>query len=167
MKIKDKLEFKDKPKPITFLPHESVGSALDMICKENIGPIVVVHPNKKIAGIVTERDILVHIIGEKLDPDSIKLADIMNTDIRVAHEEDNLADWMHSMSHKRFRYLPVVDAEGRLINIMSQGDFIAHTFPNVYLALRQDLKQRLGCYGFRVILVTFALFILGFIALSL
>lgn len=166
MKIKDKPDFKTKPKPITFLPDDNVRSALDVMCKKNIGSIIVVHPDQKVAGIVTERDMMIRVLGKNLNPDTVKLSDIMSTDIRSANEDDSLVDWMHTMSSERFRHLPVVDAEGKLVNMMSQGDFVAHTFPDLYEALRQDLKGRLG-RGFQFALVIFSILTLGLIAFNM
>lgn len=166
MKIKDKPDFKTKPKPITFLPDSSVRSALDAMCEKNIGSIIVVHPDQKIAGIVTERDMMIRVLGKNLNPDTVKLSDIMSTDIRSANEDDSLVDWMHTMSSERFRHLPVVDAEGKLVNMMSQGDFVAHTFPDLYEALRQDIKGRLG-RGFQFALVIFSILTLGLITFNM
>ena len=166
MKINDKPDFKTKPKPITFLPDDSVRSALDVMCEKNIGSIIVVHPDKKVTGIVTERDMMIRVLGKNLNPDTVKLSDIMSTDIRSANEDDSLVDWMHTMSSERFRHLPVVDAEEKLVNMMSQGDFVAHTFPDLYEALRQDLKGRLG-RGFQFALVIFSILTLGLIAFNM
>lgn len=166
MKIKDKPDFKTKLKPITFLPDDSVRSALNIMCERNIGSIIVVNSNQTVAGIVTERDMMIRVLGKDLNPDSTKLSDIMSTNIRSANEDDSLVDWMHTMSSERFRHLPVVDAKGKLVNMMSQGDFVAHTFPDLYEALRQDLKGRLG-RGFQFTLVIFSILTLGLIALNM
>lgn len=166
MKIKDKPDFKTKPKPVTFSPNDSVRTALEIMCEKNIGSIIVVHPDQKVAGIVTERDMMKRVLGKDRNPDKTTLAEIMSTDIRSANEDDNLVDWMHAMSSERFRHLPVVDDEGRLINMMSQGDFVAHTFPDLYEALRQDLKGCLG-RGFQIALILFAVLTLGLIAFNL
>ncbi len=166
MKIKDKPDFKTKPKPVTFAPDDSVRTALDVMCEKNIGSIIVVHPDQKVAGIVTERDMMIRMLGQNRNPDTTKISEIMSTNIRAANEDDNLVDWMHTMSSERFRHLPVVDAQGRLVNMMSQGDFVAHTFPDLYEALRQDLKGRLG-RGFQIALAVFAILTLGLIAFKL
>ena len=43
--------------------------------------------------------------------------------MRAAKEDDNLLDWLRIMSNDRFRHLPVVDEEGKVVSMMSQGDF--------------------------------------------
>lgn len=166
MKIKDKPDFKTKPKPVTFSADDTVRSALNIMCEKNIGSIIILDSDQKVAGIVTERDMMRRVLGKDRNPDKTILADIMTTDIRTANEEDNLVDWMHTMSDERFRHLPVVDAEGKLVTMMSQGDFVAHTFPDLYEAFRLDLKGRLG-RGFQISLIIFAVLTLGLIAFNL
>jgi len=48
------------------------------------------------------------------------------------------------MSHERFRHLPVVDDEGKLVHMLSQGDFVAHTYPDLHEKISSDLKGRLA-----------------------
>ena len=50
----------------------------------------------------------------------------MTTQVRAAKEDDNLLDWLRIMSNDRFRHLPVVDEEGKVVSMMSQGDFVLH-----------------------------------------
>jgi len=166
MKIKDKPDFRTKPMPITFSPDDSVKNALEIMCDKNIGSIVVVNSDLKVVGIVTERDMMIRVLGQNKQPDSTSLSEIMSTNVRTAKEDDNLIDWMHTMSNERFRHLPVVDAGGRLICMMSQGDFLAQTFPDLYEAIRRNLKGRLE-NGFQFALIIFAVLTLGIIVLNL
>ena len=166
MKIKDKPGFTNKPKPVTFAPKDLVRDALVVLCEKNIGSVIIVHPDQSVAGIVTERDMMLRVLGKNLDPNQTTLAEIMSTDLRLANENDLLIDWMHTMSHERFRHLPVVDNQGKLVNMMSQGDFMAHTFPDLYEALRQDIRGRVG-RGFQWGLIIFAILTLGLIAFKL
>lgn len=166
MKIKDKPDFNTKPKPVTFSPDDLVQSALDVMCKKNIGSIIVINSDETIAGIVTERDMMKRVLGKKRDPEKTKLSEIMSTNIRAANEDDDLVDWMHTMSNERFRHLPIVDSQGRLINMMSQGDFMAYTWPDLYEKIKQDLKGRLG-RAFQIGLIVLAIATLALIAFEL
>jgi Mg/Co/Ni transporter MgtE len=64
----------------------------------------------------------------------------MTTDLKVARAEDDLLDWLRHMSNERFRHLPVVDDEGRLISILSQGDFVSYTWPELMSRLREQAR---------------------------
>lgn len=166
MKVKDKLEVVADRVPAALRPEDTVKAALDVMCEANIGSIVVTQADLTIAGIVTERDMMRRVLWLGKDPNKTLLSDIMSTNVRVANANDDLLDWLQVMSHERFRRLPVVDDQGKLINILSQGDFVAYTFHDLYEKVRQDLKGRLG-RSFQIGLIVAAVVTLGLIALGL
>ena len=45
------------------------------------------------------------------------------------------------MSNERFRHVPVVDKDGKLINVMSQGDFVSYTWPNLMYQVKEIAKE--------------------------
>ena len=45
------------------------------------------------------------------------------------------------MSTERFRHVPVVDKSGKLINIMSQGDFVSYSWPNLMYQVKEMTKE--------------------------
>lgn len=166
MKIKDRLDFASKPKPVTFRPDDTVRAALNVMCEKNIGSIIVVNDDNKVAGIVTERDMMIRVLGQDKNPDKTKISDIMSEAVRKASLDDDLVDWLKVMSNERFRHLPIVDSEGRLVNMMSQGDFVAFTYPDLYEKVRQDLAGRLG-KTLQIFLIVAAVVTLGFIAFQM
>lgn len=166
MKVKDKLEVISDRAPVALRPHDTVKAALDIMCEANIGSIVITREDNSVAGIVTERDMMRRVLWPGKDPGETALSDVMSTNVRVAYANDDLLDWLQVMSNERFRRLPVVDDNGKLINILSQGDFVAYTFHDLYEKVRQDLKGRLGRV-FQVGLIVAAVVTLGLIALGL
>lgn len=166
MKIKDRLDFQEKPKPVTFGAEDTVRAALEVMCARNFGSILVTDKDEKVVGIVTERDLMKRVLGENRNPDKTKLSEIMSTKIRRASLEDDLMDWVHIMSEERFRHLPIVDDDGKLINMLSQGDFVAFTYPDLYEKIKRDLKGRLGRI-FQILLIVTALVTLSLIAFEL
>ena len=61
--------------------------------------------------------------------------------VKVAKKDDNLLSWLRQMSNERFRHVPVVDKEGKLINVMSQGDFVSYTWPNLMYQVKEIAKE--------------------------
>lgn len=165
MLIKEKLDYQSRPKPITFLATDTVKHALDVMCEKNIGSIVVVDDHNHVLGIVTERDMMIRVLGPAIDVHRTVLADIMTQDVKVANETDELIDWLQTMSNERFRHLPIVNESGHLVALLSQGDFVAYTWPELYDKLRKDIKGRLE-HIFPVAMVAFAVLTLVFIALQ-
>ena len=61
--------------------------------------------------------------------------------IAVADKDDTLSSWLRQMSNERFRHVPVVDKSGKLINVMSQGDFVSYTWPNLVYQVKEMAKE--------------------------
>lgn len=131
MKIKDRPEYGNKPKPLTCGPSTSVINAVKLMAEKNYGSIIVTDKSDKVLGIMTERDIFKRVMAAELDPSKTKVKDVMSSEIRKANEDDSLADWLRIMSNERFRRLPVVDANDKLVSVMSQGDFVSYTWPQL------------------------------------
>jgi CBS domain-containing protein len=131
MKIEELPEFENKPKPFALQGEEMVSTAVRTMADRNIGSVVIVDRHQKVRGIVTERDLLRRLLGGKLDPETTPLSAIMTSELYLARIDDEHYDWLRMMSNKRFRHLPIVDEEGRLVNLMSQGDFVSHSWPEL------------------------------------
>lgn len=137
MKISERPEFASKPKPLTLTKEESVAVAVSKMADKNFGSVMVVDEAESLVGIVTERDILKRLVNADRDAKKTKLVDIMTTDIRVAKKDDQILDWLQIMSNERFRRLPVVDEQNRVQAVMTQGDFVSYTWPDLIYQAKQ------------------------------
>ena len=144
MQIKDRPEFKNKPPAYILKEDELISTAIAVMAERNIGSVVIVDDDRRVRGIVTERDLLRRLLGAKLDQHTTKLSKIMTKDVKTASPDDQIIDWLRLMSNERFRHLPVVDADGRLINVLSQGDFVSYTWPELLLNLREKVSETFG-----------------------
>jgi signal-transduction protein with cAMP-binding, CBS, and nucleotidyltransferase domain len=142
VKIKDRPEFASKPQAFALQGRETVASAVKAMVERNIGSVVIVDADTKVQGIVTERDIL-RFVAENLDPKATPLSRIMSTQIKTAKLDDDDMEWLQHMSEERFRHLPIVEENGRLIGILSQGDFVAQTWQDLLLLVRRKTEETL------------------------
>lgn len=140
MQIKDRPEYTRKGEILTMAPHDTVASAVAVMSERNYGAVVIVSPDGKPIGIVTERDFMRRLLARNLDPRVTELREIMTSDLKTAKPEDELLDWLRQMSNDRFRHVPVVGDDGRVINIMSQGDFVSYTWPQLFGRLTEHAK---------------------------
>ena len=140
MKIKDRPEFRSKAAVLTFGPKALVSEAVAIMSERNYGAAVIVSPDRKPLGIVTERDFMRRLLNKRLDPDQTTLDQIMTTDLKMARADDDLLDWLRLMSNERFRHLPVVDDQGIIISMMSQGDFVSYTWPELMGRLKEQAR---------------------------
>ena len=141
MKICDRPEFKSKKPPLTFKENETVIAAIKKMSKDNFGSVVIVDNSKKVIGIVTERDLMRKLLNNGMNPKTTKLKEIMTSPVKVADKDDELVGWLRQMSNERFRHVPVVEKSGKLINIMSQGDFVSYTWPNLLYQVKELAKE--------------------------
>ena len=141
MKIAERPEFKSKKPPVTFQENDKVITAVKAMTKENFGSVVIVDKQKKVKGIVTERDLMKKLLFNSMSPKTTKLKDIMTSPVKVADKNDEMVVWLRQMSNERFRHVPVVDESGKLINIMSQGDFVSYTWPNLLYQVKEIAKE--------------------------
>lgn len=144
MRIKDRPEFKNKPRPLSLPADTLVAEAVSRMSAKNYGSVVVDDGAGGVAGIVTERDIMKRLVNERRDPATTKLSDIMTSDIRVARADDSVIEWMRAMSNERFRRVPIVDEGGKLISMMTQGDFVSYTWPDLMYQVGQRTKATLS-----------------------
>lgn len=130
-RLMDRREYPGKPKPLTSGPDATVAEAVAQMSDKNYGCVIITDPDEKVIGVVTERDIMNKLVAKGLDPKATKLSDIMTSNPRMAKETDDMLDWLRIMSNERFRRLPVVDDEGRIKAVFTQGDFVSYTWPDL------------------------------------
>ncbi|MEM9795700.1 MAG: CBS domain-containing protein [Pseudomonadota bacterium] len=143
-RLKDRPEYKDKLKPLTRRPDGTVAEAVSAMTDKNYGCVIVTDEAEKVIGVVTERDIMNKLVGRGMDATTTKLSEIMTEDPRVAREDDDMLDWLRMMSNERFRRLPVVDGDGRIKAVFTQGDFVSYTWPDLMGQMKSLVKAQVG-----------------------
>lgn len=131
MRLNERPEYAQKPAPLTVPRGTTLRSAIRQMVARNYGSIVVVEDDESVAGIFTERDLMRRVLNEGLDPETTPVDDVMTRDVKVAQADDDLVDWLRLMSNERFRHLPVVDENKRVVQMLSQGDFVSYTWPSL------------------------------------
>ena len=61
----------------------------------------------------------------------------MTVRVQTANENDSVTDCLRRMSNGRFRHMPVVNDNGKLLGMMSQGDFVAYTWPEIWRRVKE------------------------------
>ena len=143
-KLKDRPEYKSKPRPVTFKKTDTVAKAVKIMSTKNYGSVVIVDNKSQVIGICTERDILKKLVNRNLNAEKIKLEKIMTANPRVGKEDDEVLSWLRIMSNDRFRRLPVVDKQGKIKAIFTQGDFVSYTWPDLLYQATQMTKASIS-----------------------
>jgi len=101
---------------------DTVEQAAQLMKSEDVGPIPIVGDNGKLEGIITDRDIVLKVVAEGRDAKTTKLADVMTTDLISCTVDGDIEEMLDLMEDNQVRRIPVVDASGRLVGIVSQAD---------------------------------------------
>lgn len=104
----------------SMTPTDSIAAAARAMSELNVGVIPVCDAGK-LLGVVTDRDIVIRAVAKGLDGQA-PLSGIMSKDVQTASPEDDLDDVLERMADGQIRRMPVVDAEGGLVGIVSLGD---------------------------------------------
>jgi CBS domain-containing protein len=88
---------------------------------EDIGSLPVAE-NDKLIGIVTDRDIVVRILAEGVDIDTADARKAMSPKIFYCTEDQTVEEVLENMGENQVRRLPVINADKRLVGVVSLGD---------------------------------------------
>jgi CBS domain-containing protein len=105
--------------PKTVGKNESLKTVATQMSKSNIGSLPVVDENKKVVGIVTDRDISLAISKSDKSINDIRVMDVMTPDVHTCKEEDDPQTALGIMRSKKVGRLPVVNTENKLTGIIT------------------------------------------------
>jgi signal-transduction protein with cAMP-binding, CBS, and nucleotidyltransferase domain len=131
MRLMDRPEWPSKGRPLAFKADATVREAAGAMAARGYGACLVEDAEGRVIGIFTERDLLRRVVGDGRDPTTTLLGDVMTREIRTARPDDLVLDWLRQMSNERFRHLPVLDETGRAMKMISQGDLVSYTWPDL------------------------------------
>ena len=126
----------------TVPPTATVRELLDVLAEQRIGAAVV-SVDDTIAGIVSERDVVRHLGeagGALLDR---PVSAIMTAEVVTCGPETAVEDLARTMTERRIRHVPVVDADGVLVGIVSIGDVVKSRISELE-SERDDLVGYIG-----------------------
>ena len=109
----------------TVRPDQTAQEAASFMLRAEAGSIPVCEEDRVI-GMITDRDIAVRGVAEGRGPDC-SVRDLMSEKVICAREEDGVDEVAQRMSEAQVRRLPVVDAQERLVGIVSLGDLSRET----------------------------------------
>ena len=112
------------PRLVVLPPNRSVLEAARALENNNIGAIVVQH-EREIAGIVTDRDLAVRVLGQGLDPHETRLADVMTRDVSTLTPDASRMEAIQLMRSHGIRRIPLVDGTGTVVGVVTLDDLLA------------------------------------------
>jgi CBS domain-containing protein len=126
--------------PKTVAPSASVTEAARILAAENVGSLPVVDGDE-LVGIVTDRDLVLHVVARGLDPQTVRIVDVYTQKPTVATPDEPLDEALQRMASEQVRRLPVV-SDGRLVGILAQADVAREAEPESTGHMVEEISQR-------------------------
>jgi CBS domain-containing protein len=121
-KVSAVLESKGR-KVVTVAPRDTVASLVKVLSVNRIGAAPVVNGDGRLAGIISERDVIRGMAQHGDSVTALPVERLMTTEVRTCSPEDAIVELMEVMTLQRIRHLPVI-RNGALEGIVSIGDVV-------------------------------------------
>ena len=109
---------------ITVDREETVAAAARLLSRHNVGALPVTNGGK-LVGMLTDRDIAVRCVAANFDPNITRVRTVMSSGAVTVAAEESGAAAARTMGKHQLRRLPVTQ-DGRLVGMLSRGDFAAY-----------------------------------------
>jgi CBS domain-containing protein len=101
-------------------PAATAVEAAKVMASEDVGSVPVVKGGR-LVGLVTDRDLVVRVLAEGRDPNSMTVGEIASSDLETVSPGDDLDAALRKMASSKVRRLPVVEGD-QLVGIVAQAD---------------------------------------------
>jgi CBS domain-containing protein len=96
------------------------------LAQADIGAVPVCEPDGHLAGVVTDRDIVVKVVAEAKDPTKTRLAELADQpEVITVGADDSVEEVFEVMKKYKVRRLPVIDGT-EVVGVVSQADVARH-----------------------------------------
>ncbi|NPV46960.1 MAG: CBS domain-containing protein [Armatimonadetes bacterium] len=147
MKAKDLMN----PLVLFVYPDDPARHAVEVMAEQRVSGLPVVDPQRRLVGVVSERDLL--LIDEIEDrkcarwgtgdteapegeaSDCLRVGDVMTKDVIAYGPDDELVDIARTIYERGINRVPIVDAERKVIGLVARADIIRA------LAAGKDLRS--------------------------
>jgi CBS domain-containing protein len=123
--------------------------AAQLMRDHHVGCLVVVDESgagRLVVGMLTDRDIVTAVIAQEVDPNTLRVEDVMTADVVSALEEDSVMDLLGLMRRKGLRRIPVTTPERVLQGLVTLDDLLeifAEQLRALVLAIEaEQLRER-------------------------
>jgi CBS domain-containing protein len=110
---------------VSIEPTATLGSAVKTLAERRIGALLVLGPDRRLVGILSERDI-VRVLAERgADALQEPLGQVMTRKVVTCSQSETIGGIMEQMTIGKFRHVPVVEQD-QVVGVVSIGDVVKH-----------------------------------------
>lgn len=125
---------------LTIPPGCSAAEAARKMQTHRVGCLVVAGTDGRMAGIISERDIITKVVAEGRDPRTVLAGQIMTASVISCSMGTQVSQAQRIMSFHGIRHLPIVD-DGNPVGMLSQRDVLAHQLAVAEAVVREQERR--------------------------
>jgi CBS domain-containing protein len=107
-------------------PNSALQEAASLMKSLDVGSLPVCD-NRKLLGMITDRDIAIRAVAAGRNPASTKVSETMTPELIFAFEDEDVKEAAKKMEQHQIRRLPILDRNQQLVGIVSLGDLAVET----------------------------------------
>lgn len=110
--------------PFCCLETDTAAQAARLMKRHDVGilPVVENRTNKKLLGVVTDRDLALKVVGKGLDPSAVAVKVVMSKPVVQCSPDDHYDKALELMEEYRVRRIMIADNSGRVVGIIAESD---------------------------------------------
>jgi CBS domain-containing protein len=116
---------------------QTVLEAVRIMAREGVGAVAVIEKGvAELCGVFTERDVMLRVVLQKLNPEHTKVRDVMTAPVATIPEDLTAEEAFNQMVDRHMRHLAIVSEDGELLGMLSIRNLLEH--------LVDDLRRELN-----------------------
>jgi len=125
-------------------PQDPAARALQVMAEHDIG-LVVVLEGHRLAGVLSERDLVRHAGRSATALADLAVAELMTRDVATVGPDESFGRCIALMEQRRARHLPVVE-DGRVVTVLSVRDLLREAVVHHRLVMAEVERERLATF---------------------
>lgn len=130
--------------PVCCTVNATLDEVARLMIEGNCGEIPVIDTSQRPIGVVTDRDIVCRVVAEGKNPMGYTVESCMTQPVVTVHVDTPLDQVLSTMEQHQIRRVPVVDADGCCVGIISQADVALAAEPRAVAELVREVSRETG-----------------------
>lgn len=132
--------------PVCCVLTDTAQKVAKILCDHNVGsvPVVTDQESRKLVGMITDRDLCCSVVAQGADPKNTSIEKLITPTPFTCRDGENIEACERVMQEHQVRRIPVVDAEDRVIGIVSQADLALKDKPERVSKTVAEISKNIG-----------------------
>lgn len=127
--------------PACVRENDGIADAARIMKSEDAGVVPVIDGDRKLMGIITDRDIVVRLVAEGRNPLDCRVNEAMTKHIRSVRDDASVDEVLNIMRGANVRRVPVCDQNEHIVGIVSMGDIATEANDKKVGDVVQDISE--------------------------